>query len=100
MPKVGNLCMTGVVTESVEDLYEMSPISLMELPSVLPPVYKGPGIISFGELMESLGVPKAAYGRASMRLSNGHKVPMTDPQLGWGPNGFGYYLTTFIRTAV
>ena len=91
-----NVCMTGLVTESVEDLYEMSPISLTDLSFD----FKGPAFVSFGEVMDGLGIPEIAYRHASMRLQNGRKVPMSDPQLGWGLRGFGYYMTTFIGTAV
>lgn len=86
------LHLTGLVTESMRGREE----------SVLAPwdfgnKYSGRDFVSYSELMDDLGVPKTTYECSKTRLKNGKVVFFTDPRLGWGANGFGYYLMTFIE---
>ena len=55
--------------------------------------------VSYAEVMDILGVPADTYEYSQVKLKNGRKVFCSDPQLGWGRNGFGYYIVTFVETA-
>lgn len=79
--------MTGVVTER-RDIKLRLP-NLEEMCSVC-------DFISFKDLMGELGVPYELYRDSKLKLRNGTIVRAEDPQLGWGRDGFGYYLMTFI----
>lgn len=89
--------MTGLVTEMGGTAGAVSSkggrIFLDELESRL----ADKEFVSYSDVMEELGVPKSAYEYSRTRLRNGKTVFYTDPQLGWGRNGFGYYIVTFIE---
>ena len=77
--------MTGVVTEHARS----------KMPNSERPCPIG-DFVSFKYMMDDLGVPYELYKDSKVKLRNGTIVRAEDPQLGWGRDGFGYYLVTFI----
>jgi hypothetical protein len=90
--------MTGVVTELLSK-QETRPRH------VVPEGFEGTlslcsdrAFVPYRDVMTDLGVPSSVYECSIAKLRNGKRVYLSDPNLGWGPKGFGYYVLTYIGT--
>ena len=90
--------MTGMVTETArkEGPACVSRDISRSLEELLGNFY-GRDFVPYREVMEDMGIPESTYEYSTVTLKNGKKVYLSDRRLGFGPEGFGYYLMTFIE---
>lgn len=105
------LTLVGIVTEPFHDHdckrdengkgeVMVSHIDWDRIDVLYPKLFHGNEFVSYSEVMDALGVPKEFYEDCRGRLSNGKRICLEDRQLGWGPNGFGYYIMTYIPVSM
>ena len=90
--------MTGMVTETSRK--ETSTCTFGDISRSLDELlgnFYGRDFVPYREVMEDMGIPESTYEYSTVTLKNGKRVYLSDPRLGFGPNGFGYYLMTFIE---
>lgn len=90
--------MTGMVTELPRKREGRSGHVLPEGFEGTLSAYSDRAFVPYRDVMTDLGVPLSVYECSMAKLKNGKRVCLSDPNLGWGPNGFGYYMLTYIGT--